>query len=48
MGGAWCSERSGKARNKLDRIQKCLRAAENVLFLFFTLDVIFKDYHEPY
>jgi hypothetical protein len=48
MGGARRSERSGKAGNKLDRIQKRLRAAENILFLFFTMDVIFKDYHEPY
>jgi len=48
MGGATRSERSGKAGNKLVCIQKRLRASDCIRLLFFTMDVVFQDYHEPY
>jgi hypothetical protein len=48
MGGARRSERSGKAGNKLICIQKRLRAPDCILLLFFTMDVVFQGYHEPY
>jgi hypothetical protein len=45
---AFRAERSGKTGNKLDRIQKRLRASENILFLFVTMDVIFEEYNQSY
>jgi hypothetical protein len=48
VGGARRSELSGKVGNKLVRIQKHLRAANYIFLLFFTMDVVLHDYHEPY